>query len=138
MRLRIAAVFAIAVWVGWGVFIDRPAPNALPACASNGALACSTIDGFPVGTLIQACGGQPDVCGDNAQLARAGLDARHGGHPGIVDEAVYNLDMARVCGSQLCAMSGAYDVFVFGFSDGSHDAIGVRCGVGGCQAVPDY
>lgn len=138
MRRRIAAVLAIAVWVLWGVFIDRPAPNAMPACAPNGALACSTIEGFPIGTLIQPCGGQPDVCGDNALLAKAGLDARHSGHPTIVDEAVYDIDAARVCGPQLCTLEGTYDVFVFGYWDGSHDAIGVRCTVDGCVAVPDY
>ena len=62
MRTRVAGI-VVVIGLVWGVFIYQPSPNALPACAPNGQLACSTVDGFPLGTLVQDCGGQPDVCG---------------------------------------------------------------------------
>ena len=81
MRIRIAAVLVVAViaWIGWGVFIYRPAPNALPACVPNAARACSTVDGFPIGPMLENC-----PCSDRAdseQVAVDGVDARDGGHP---------------------------------------------------------
>jgi hypothetical protein len=140
MRLRIAAVLvaAITVWVGWGVFIYHPAPNALPPCSPNGALSCSTVDGFPLGEYIEDCDGQPDVCGDNAALALNGLPPWDV-HPAVAHSAEYGLDMARFCGPVLCSMSG-YSIFVFDFTDGSRHAIGVDCpGVSPtCQAVQTY
>jgi len=142
MRLRIAVVlgFVVAVWAAWGVFVYRPAANALPACSPNGPLACSTIDGFPTGRLIQDCGGQPDVCGDKEQLAVDGLNGTYGGQQTVVHISEFGLDMARFCGPVLCALSGAYNIFVFEFGDGSRHAIAVSCpGVGPtCKAVQTY
>lgn len=141
MRIRVAAVLvaAVTVWVGWGVLIYKPAPNAMAACVSNGALACSTIDGFPLGTLIQDCGGQPDACGDNAKLALDGLPPWDAFHPAVVHSSEYELDMARFCGPVLCSISG-YSIYVFEFADGTRHAIGVDCpGVNPiCNAVQTY
>jgi hypothetical protein len=141
MRLRLPVLLAVAViaWVGWGVFIYHPAPNALAPCVPNGQLACSTVDGFPLGTLIQDCGGQPDVCGDNAKLALDGLPPWDAFHPAVARSAEYNLDMARFCGPVICSISG-YSIFVFDFADGSRHAIGVDCpGVSPtCTAVQTY
>lgn len=141
MRPRIAAVLVIAVsvWVAWGVFIYRPAPNALPPCAPNGALSCSTIDGFPVGTLIEDCGAQPVACGEHATLALDALPFWDGNAAAVTHSAEYALDMARFCGPVVCSMSG-YSIFVFDFADGSRHAIGVECpGVSPtCTAVQTY
>jgi len=141
MRLRLPVLLAVAViaWVGWGVFIYHPAPNALAPCVPNGQLACSTVDGFPLGTLIQDCGGQPDVCGDNAKLALDGLPPWDAFHPAVSRSAEYNLDMARFCGPVICSISG-YSIFVFDFADGTRHAIGVDCpGVSPtCTAVQTY
>ncbi len=145
MRPRIAAVLvaAVTVWIGWGVFIFRPAPNALAACIPNGPLACTTIDGFPLGTLVQDCGGQSPgqsaVCGDNAKLALDGLPPWDSLHPAVVHSSEYALDMARFCGPVLCARSGGYRIFVFEFADGSRHAIGLSCpGIAACAAVQVY
>jgi hypothetical protein len=141
VRLRIAAVLvaAITVWVGWAVFIYRPAPNALPPCRSNGALSCSTVDGFPLGEYIQDCDGEPGECGANAKLALDSLPPWESLHPAVVYSAEYALDMARFCGPVVCSMSG-YAIYVFDFADGTRHAIGIVCaGVSPtCQAVQTY
>jgi hypothetical protein len=139
MRVRIVILLAVLGWIGWGVFVYRPAPNARPACVPDGTLACSTIDGFPLGTLMQDCGGQPAGCGENGQLAIDNLPFWDGLHPAVVHSSEYALDMARFCGPVLCAISG-YSIFVFQFADGSRHAVGVSCaGVGGqCRAVQTY
>jgi len=142
MRFRVAAVLAaaIACWAAWGVFIYQPPPDAMAPCSPNGPLACSTIDGFPLGTYVQDCGGQPDVCGDNAGLALAGLPAWDGLNHDVVHSAKYQLDMARFCGPVVCTLTSEYDIYVFEFADGSRHAIGVRClGVSGhCDALQTY
>jgi hypothetical protein len=141
MRPRIAVLLAVAVtiWVGWGLFIYRPAPNAMAPCVPNGQLACSTVDGFPLGTLLQDCGSQPDACGDNARLALGGLPPWDAFHPAVAHSAEYSLDMARFCGPVVCSLGG-YSIFVFDFADGSRPAIGIVCaGVNPtCQAVQTY
>ena len=139
MRLRIGILIVIVAWVAWGVFVYRPAPNALPACVPNGALDCSTVDGFPLGTLVQDCGPQPAGCGENAQLAGDSLPFWDFLHPALVDSSEYTLDMARFCGPVVCSISG-YRIFVFEFADGSRHAVGVDCpGVAGdCHAVQTY
>src|SRR5665213_1545335 len=140
MRLRIAGVLALACWLVWAAFIYQAPPNALAACSPNGPLACSTIDGFPIGTLIQDCGGQPDICGNNEQLALNGLPFWDSFHPAVADVSEYGPDMARLCGPVVCTLGGAYSIFVFEFSDGSRHAIAVSCpGVNpSCQAVQTY
>ena len=141
MRPRIVAVLVVAlsVWVGWGVFLYHPAPNALPACAPNGGLSCSTVDGFPLGTLVQDCGAQPDACGENATLALNGLPFWESLHPAVVHGAEYALDLSRFCGPVVCSIGG-YSIFVFDFADGSRHAIGVDCaGVSPtCSVVQTY
>lgn len=138
MRLRIAGVLAVAVWLVWAAFFYQAPPNAMPACVSNGPLACSTIDGFPLGTLVQDCGGQPDVCGDDAQMALDGLPPWESLHPAVVHSSKYTLDMARLCGPVVCTLSGEYTIYVFEFTDGSHHAIGVSCGIDGRRAVQTH
>ena len=140
MRLRIAAVLGIgvALWAAWAVFVYRPAPNALPACTPNAPLECSTIDGFPLGAMVEDC-----PCSDRSdleQIAVDGFDVRDGGHSAIVRTTMFDLDMARFCGPVLCALTGGYDIFVFQLADGSRNAIAVSCpGVGNtCKAVPTY
>ena len=140
MRPRIAAVLAVAVavWAAWAVFVYRPSPNALPACTPNAPLECSTIDGFPLGAMVEDC-----PCGDRSDLERIAVDgfnAREGGHPAIVRTTMFDLDMARFCGPVLCTLTGGYDIFVFQLADGSRNAIAVSCpGVGNtCKAVPTY
>jgi hypothetical protein len=141
MRLRIAVLLAVVVaaWVGWGLFIYHPAPNAMAACVPNGQLACSTVDGFPLGEYIQDCDGQPGECGVNAKLALDSLPPWESLHPAVVSSAEYALDMARFCGPVVCSISG-YSIFVFDFADGSRHAIGVDCpGVSPtCTAVQTY
>ena len=140
MRARIAAVLAVvvAVWAAWAVFVYRPAPNALPACTPNAPLECSTIDGFPLGAMVEDC-----PCSDSSdkeQIAVNGFDARDGGHSAVVRTTMFALDMARFCGPVTCALTGGYDIFVFQLADGSLNAIAVSCpGVGNtCTAVPTY
>jgi hypothetical protein len=141
VRTRVAAILVVIglIWAAWGVFIYRPAPDAMAACVSNGQLACSTVDGFPLGTLVQDCGGQPDVCGDDAVPAQGGLRSSYV-HRALVHSAKYGLDMARFCGPVVCALTGPYNIFVFDFADGSRQAVAVSCpGVGDtCRAVQSY
>ena len=125
-RVVVAVAFAAAcllalVLVVWPF---RPT-NALPPCSPNGALTCSTIDAFPLGADFQDCAAQPDPCGPNERLARDALEARDGHGSGIVHSLMYAIDMARVCGPVLCALSGSYAIFVFELADGSRHAIGV-------------
>jgi hypothetical protein len=141
MRARAAAASAVAACLLVGLLPSCAAgpQNVLPACSPNGPLACSTIDGFPVGAEVRDCAAQPDPCGDNERLARDGLDARDGHSSGIVHASMYAPDMARVCGPILCALSGGYSIFVFDLADGSRHAIAVSCpGIDACRAVPSY
>lgn len=136
MRRRIGGLLALAACIALGlsVYLAPQPPNALPACVPNGPLACSTVDGFPLGALIQAC-----PCGENERIALAGLDARDGGHGAVARTTMFALDMARFCGPVLCALSGSYTIFVIELTDGSRHAIAVSCpGVAACRAVPRY
>lgn len=112
--------------------------SALPPCqpaAARDAVACSTVDGFPVGPSAVACGSAPDQC----RLAVAGLAAREPGHSPIVRVRSYGIDLARLCGPTVCTVSGVYGIWVFDLADGGRRAIGVRCpGIGSCEVVPRY
>ncbi|MGH2466063.1 MAG: hypothetical protein ACRDGI_11430 [Candidatus Limnocylindrales bacterium] len=130
-------VAAITVWVGWGVFIYRPTPNALPACVPGAPLDCSTVDGFPIGTMSEIC--PCSDAGDHEQVALDGLAARDGSHATVTRSMLFALDMSRFCGPVICSISG-YSIFVFEFADGSRHAIGVDCpGIEPtCRAVQTY
>ena len=117
------------------------APSFRPACqplASGDSVACSTIDGFPIGQFQSECSPQSATCPDSQTIAA--LDARDRGHPPIVRVRRYGIDLGRTCPTgSLCLATGGLTIFVFDLADGSRHAIGVSCaGIGPCSAVPQY
>lgn len=118
------------------------AQNSRPACqplASGDSVACSTIDGFPVGQFRSECSPQSDACLDSQTIAA--LDSKDRGHAPIERVRLYEIDLGRVCAQGiLCAWSGGYTVFVFDLADGSRRAVGVTCpGISGdCLTMPRY
>lgn len=110
-----------------------------PECqplASGDSIACSTIDGFPVGQFSSECSPQSDACLDSQTLAA--LDTNDRGHAPVLRMRLFQIDLGRVCApGQMC--SSNYSVVVFDLADGSRRAIGIRCvGIAPCQAVPRY
>jgi hypothetical protein len=110
--------------------------NAVPACQSNDPLACSDLDGFPIGRLTASCGANGSACTDVAALVQFALGRRVPGHPPIAQIQQFDPDMARVCGQVLCAISGTHVITVITFADGSHRPVGYECpGVLPCRAT---
>ena len=111
-----------------------PTPsNALPPCQPNSPVACTIIDGYPVGALVRDCGADAAACGDVGLLARLALDAREPDHLPPTSVQQFEPDMARVCGALLCAFSSQPSIVVFTFADGSYQATGYECqGVSPC------
>ena len=106
-------------------------PNALPPCqpaAGEDSVACSTIDGFPIGPAGTVCTAVPNSCDPDQSVAVAGFETRDPGHAQITRIRRYDLDMSRVCGPVLCALSGGASLWVFDLADGTRRAIGVRFG----------
>jgi len=99
----------------------------IPPCQTNSALACTVVDGYPVGELARDCGPDGGACGDIGLLARLALDAREPSHPAPTAAQQYGVDMARVCGPALCAFTAAKSIVVFTFADGEHMATGYEC-----------
>ena len=129
-RLVLVAILTGAAVAGCGALAPS---NALPPCEPNSPLACTVIDGYPVGRLSRDCGADGTVCGEVAWLARLALDARDPGHPAPMSVQVFDPDMARVCGPTLCALSSPASIVVFGFADDGHRATGYECaGVSPC------
>jgi len=117
------------------------APKSSPACrpiATGDSIACSTIDGFPVGQFRSECAPVSDSCFDSQITAALTVQDPH--RPQIVRARYYDLDYGRVCDQGiLCAYSGGYTVFVFDLIDGTRQAIGVTCpGPNGCVATSRY
>ena len=146
-RTRLAVLGAVilgALAVATAVVLQPRDQDALPPCVAHGALECTTIDGFPIGNLASICQldqvavptDRPDDCASVAGLTIPALDAREPGHPAVAGMAIYDYDMARVCGPVLCDFSGGHDIAVFDLVDGSHRAVGYACGVSGCFSVP--
>ena len=139
-KVWIVAVVVLAVAAAGLWWASTPTPTSLPPCqplASGDAIACSTIDGFPIGQFESECSPQSDACLGSKTLAA--LDARDLGHPPIQRERLYSVDLGRVCapGQMLCWSN--YSIVVFDLADGTHRAVGIRCvGIAPCQAVPRY
>jgi hypothetical protein len=135
----VAAIAVLAVAVAGLWWASTPTPTPTPACqpvTSGDTIACSTIDGFPIGQFESECSPQSNTCLDNQTLAA--LDARDLGHPPIQRERLYSVDLGRVCTpGQMCWSN--YSIVVFDLADGTHRAVGIRCvGIAPCQAVPRY
>jgi hypothetical protein len=116
-------------------------PKASPACrpdVSGDSIACSMIDGFPVGQFRSECAPASDSCFDSQTDAALKVEDPH--RPQIVRVRMYDLDYGRVCHPGiLCAYSGWYTVFVFDLIDGTRQAVGVTCpGPVGCLAESRY
>lgn len=105
----------------------------MPPCEPNAPVACTVIDGYPVGTLSRDCGSDGVACGDVALLARLALDAREPSHAAPTSVQQFDPDMTRLCGGVLCVFSSQQSIVVFTFADGSHKATGYQCqGVSPC------
>jgi hypothetical protein len=129
----VLAVAATGLWA--------TAPNSRPTCqplASGDSVACSTIDGFPVGQFESECSPQSDACVNSQTLAA--LDTRDRGHAPIERVRRYEIDLGRTCPpGRICLRTGGLTILVFDLADGSRHAIGVGCaGIGPCSAVPQY
>jgi hypothetical protein len=133
----VAAVVVLAVAAAglWWTSTPNPRPPCQPL-ASGDSVACSTIDGFPVGQFAAECSPQADICLQSQTVPA--LDAEDRGHAPIQRVRRYSIDLGRVCTpGQLC--SSNYSVVVFDLADGTHRAIGIRCvGIAPCRAVPQY
>jgi hypothetical protein len=128
-------VVAVAgLW--WTATRNSPAP--CQPIASGDSVACSTIDGFPIGQFRSECAPVSDSCFDSQ--TSAALEAEDPGRPQIVRVRLYDLDYGRVCDPGiLCVYSGGFTVYVFDLADGSRQAVGVTCpGPNGCVAMPRY
>ena len=138
-KVWIVAVVVLAVALAglWWATAHHPQPACEPV-TSGDAIACSTIDGFPIGQFESECTPKSNTCLDNQTLAA--LDAKDLGHSPIVRVRRYAIDLGRTCprGSH-CLSTGGLTIVVFDLADGSRHAIGVSCaGIGPCSAVPQY
>ena len=134
----VGAVAALAVAAGLWL---ASTPKASPACrpdASGDSIACSTIDGFPIGQFRSECAPASDSCFDSQTAAALKVEDPH--RPQIVRVRMYDLDYGRVCDPGiLCTYSGGYTVFVLDLIDGARQAVGVTCpGPNGCVATSPY
>jgi hypothetical protein len=104
-------------------------------CQPNDALACSDVDGFPVGRLAD-CSALGTDCLPTFALAQTALDRHDPSHRPVARDQLFRVDMAKVCGPQRCGFSGGHAIVVFTFADGSYRAIGIDCpGIAPCGAT---
>jgi hypothetical protein len=141
MRKVWIAAAGLALVVAGAGLLWVTAPKSGPACrpiASADSVACSTIDGSPVGQFESECAPASDACFD--LQTRGALEAQDPHRPQIVRVRSYGLDYGRVCDPGiLCAYSGGYTVFVLDLIDGTRQAVGVTCpGTMGCVAESPY
>jgi hypothetical protein len=135
VRHRAAASTHCPVGVVTASCGEFAASNALPPCQPNDALACSDIDGFPIGRLAD-CSPFGTGCAQVLLQAQAVLDRHDPSHRPVAREQLFFVDMARVCGPQVCGFSGSHTIMVFTFADGSHRALGVDCpGIAPCRVT---
>jgi hypothetical protein len=138
-KVWIVAAGLVLVFAAAGLWATahRPSPACQPV-TSGDSVACSTIDGFPIGQFQSECSPQSATCLDSQTIAA--LDARDRGHPPIVRVRRYGIDLGRTCPpGSLCLATGGMTIVVFDLADGSRHAIGTSCaGIGPCAAVPEY
>jgi hypothetical protein len=129
-RRVLVSILVGAVVAACGMLSPSDEP---PPCEPNAPVACTVIDGFPVGRLTVGCGADGAACGDVALLALLALDAREPDHPPPTLVQRFEPDMSRVCDTRLCVFSSQQSIVVFTFADGSHRATGYQCqGVSPC------
>ena len=141
MRKTWMLVAGLALVVGAAGLWLASTPKSSPAClpiATGDSIACSTIDGFPIGQFESECAPVSDSCFDSQTTAALKVQDPH--RPQIVRVRLYDLDYGRVCDPGiLCAYSGGYTVFVFDLIGGTRQAVGVTCpGPIGCVAMRPY
>jgi hypothetical protein len=133
---RLAAAFATVLAVGcvtMSCALVVPPSAAVGQCQRNAAVACTDIDGYPVGSLARDCGPEGAACGDVARLARLALDAREPNHPAITSVQQFDPDLSKLCDQGQCAFSSLQAIVVFTFANGQHHATGYQCqGVNPC------
>ena len=142
-RRWIAAILGVAlvgalIVAGLQVLSPPDHPSCVPASPGD-AVACTTIDGFPIGAYATECG--PGLCDPSEALAEAGLAVRNPGHAAILSVRNYDLDLVRACGGgpHPCVAWPGHDVWVFDLADGTRRAVGVQCvGIAPCRAWPDF
>jgi hypothetical protein len=127
-------VFAAA---GLWATAHRPSPACQPV-TSGDSVACSTIDGFPIGQFKSECAPASASCFDSQTTAA--LEVQDPDRPEIVRVRLYDLDYGRVCDPGiLCAYSGGFTIYVFDLVDSSRQAVGITCpGPSGCLAMRPY
>jgi hypothetical protein len=132
-----AIVLAIAAASAgvWAVARALESMDPNPACMANDTEACSSTDGYPIGRRVD-CTTEVGACAEELRLTRFGLDTFAPTHAQVLREAVFDIDLRRVCGGVLCTFSSEKRVVVFDFADGTKRAIGYECaGIAPCQAT---
>lgn len=129
------ATLALIAGLTWSCGLISPS-SAIPTCQPNSPVACTVIDGYPVGRLSRDCGPDGTGCGDAGLLAQRALDSRDPTHPAPTSVQEFDVDMARVCGPVLCTFSSHHSIVVFTFADGRHAATGYECpGISPCAGT---
>ena len=141
--LVIAALAAVAM-----LACAAPRPTAelataeLATCSPNAALACTTLDGVPLGpfwTSVSLDTAPCDRCHDLPGTARSALDHLAPNHPPLTSIDEFGPDPRALCGTTPCVTSSGLGIFVFTFSDATTMPIVVLCvGVSECERVDHY
>lgn len=133
---RVAAALITVLAMGWltsSCALVTPSSSAARPCQPNSPVACTEIDGYPVGRLSRDCGLDGAACDDVALLARLALDAREPNHPEISAVQQFDPDMSKLCGEALCTFTAQQSIVVFTLANGQHRATGYQCqGVSPC------
>ena len=140
-RAGVALIVASIVVAGCGL-LPTPTPD-WAACRPNGALACSTVGGIPLGEFAQSwpVAGPPcrEDCETPLQVAQAALELKAPAHPSVTSIDEYSPDRRALCGDTLCAVSGYLGIIVFTFDDSTALPVVVSCpGVATCGAIDRY
>lgn len=104
-----------------------PPSGAVAPCQRNAAVACTDIDGYPVGRLALDCLPEGAACGKVYLLARLALDAREPNHPEIISVQQFDPDLSKICDQALCTFTSYHAIVVFTFANGQHHATGYEC-----------
>ena len=138
-KVWIVAVVVLAVALAglWWATAHHPQLACEPV-TSGDAIACSTIDGFPIGQFKSECAPVSSACFDDR--TSAALKAQDPHRPQIVRVRSYDLDYGRVCDPGVgCMYSGGFTIYVFDLVNGSRQAVGITCPSPiGCWAMSPY
>ena len=121
-----------------------PVPTAtLATCEPNAPLACTTLEGVPLGRFGASVSLDTppcvDRCHDLPGTALSALERMAPNHPPVAAIDEYGPDDRALCGTAPCLTTAALGIFVFGFADATTLPIVVICvGVSPCEQVDHY